>query len=106
MMVVMDNDSTSDDGKENDDFDDDDSGVICSVNGMDDDGMDDDGTGNIDTTQEKKWTQDFTKLNCCLKNANDYLNCHYNILYDHQADLLQQASSGAPVCRGYPSMVE
>ena len=48
-MVVMDNDGTSDDGKENDDLDRD-SDVICSVNGMDDDGMDGDGTGNIDTT--------------------------------------------------------
>ena len=68
--------------------------------------MDDDGTGNIDTTQEKKWTQDFTKLNCCLKNANNYFNLSRNILYDLHVDLLQLASSGALIGRGYSSMAE
>ena len=106
MMVVMDNDGTSDDGKENDDLDDDDSDVICSVNGMDDDGMDDDGTGNIDTTQEKKWTQDFTKLNYCLKNAHNHLNLCLNILYDLLVDLLQLPSRGATIGRGHASIVE
>ena len=56
--------------------------------------------------RKKKWTQDFTKLNCCLKNANNYLNLSHNILYDIQVDVRQLASSGAPIVRGYPSMVE
>ena len=55
---------------------------------------------------KKKWTQDFTKLNNCLKNANNHLNLTPNILYDLQVDLLQLASSGAPIGRGYLSMVE
>ena len=54
--------------------------------------------------RQKKWTQDFTKLNCCLKNANNYLNLSHNILYDIQVDVRQLASSGAPIVRGYPSM--
>ena len=56
--------------------------------------------------RQKKWTQDFSKLNCCLKNANNYLNLSHNILYDIQVDVPQLASSGAPIVRGYPSMVE
>ena len=64
--------------------------------------------GKINKLQprQKKWTQDFTKLNCCLKNANNYLNLSHNILYDIQVDVRQLASSGAPIIRGYPSMVE